>query len=283
MPATQSNRPLTHMSKHSRHLSQPSIISSQAVARGGRGGSVGVGSYAGVSRPTPVSRVAPGSAPMIPLTMSSTPAHRLPPDQIPGHIHSSFPRRFSEPDPFHVRKTQRAFLDPYVPENQPTPAMYAPFFGQPSFSQAGPTTQYPTAASTHMVPESPSHIQDDLLAFGDSDGSFTPSCTSDLQDDSISVTSFIESVSPGVQSEFVDKALPQQGTSSTATQPQLPQTQRRNGKRKRVGHPKDPRAAQRLRSQRESEEDSTQALYQFFVPSSAKMVLKKDRLRTSAS
>ena len=286
MPATQRNRPLTYMSNHSRHLSQPSIISSQAVSRGGRGGSVSVGSYAGVPQPTPVvSRVASESVSVIPLTMSSSLAHQLPPDQISGHIHSNFSRRSSEPNSLRVANTERAFLAPYVPENQPTPAMYTPFFGHPNFSQASPSVQYPTAASTHMVPEWSSHTQDDLLAFWDSDGSFTPSCAaSDLQDDSISVTSFTESASADVQYEFVDNALPQHGTSSSAApQPQLSQTQLRSGKRKRDAPQKDPRAAKRLRSQRQSDEENFKELWQLVAPDGAENVPKKDRLATSAS
>ena len=286
MPGTQNSRPLTHMSKHSRYLSQPSIVSSQAVSRGGRAGSVSVGLYAGVPQPTPiVSRVASESVPVIPLTMSSSPAHQLPPDHIPGHIHSSFPRRSSEPDSLRVANTERAFLAPHAPENQPTPAMYTPIFGQPtsSFSRANPSAQqYPTAASTHMVPQPSSHAPDDLLAFRDSDGSFAPSCASDLQDDSTSVISFTESASPSVPSEFMDDALPQQGTSSVDPQSQLPQTQRRRGKRKRDAHPKDPRAAQRLRSQRETDEEAIMDLWRLLVPDGTEMVSKKDRLRTSA-
>ncbi|KAH9986912.1 hypothetical protein BJV74DRAFT_511629 [Russula compacta] len=281
MLGTQGNRPLNHMPRHSRFLSQPSIISPQAGARDSRGRPVGAGSYAGVPQPiTVLSRVPSGSAPMIPLTMPSTPAHGLPPDQLPAFMHSSFPRRSSEPHPLQAANSGRAFPVPYVPDHRPTHDIYATLFLQPDFSQSSPSAQYSTAASTHMVPESSSRTQDDLLAFCDSDGSFTPSCASDLQDDSISVTSFTQSVSPGVPSEFMDDALPQQGTSSVPPPPQLAQTQRRSGKRKRVAHPKDPKAAQRLRSQRESEEGITQELYQLFVPSSAEMVPKKDRLRT---
>ncbi|KAH9986909.1 hypothetical protein BJV74DRAFT_885795 [Russula compacta] len=249
MPGTQGNRPLTHMSKHSRHLSQPSIISSQAVAEVGEG---------------------------------ALWALQLPPDQMTGHIHSSFPRRSSEPDSLRAADTERAFLAPYAPENQSTPATYTPFFGQPSFSQASPRAQYPTAASTHNVPESSPHTQDDLLAFLDSDGSFTPSCASDFQDDSISVTSFTQSASPGVPSELMDDALSQQGTSSVPPQSQLAQTQGRSGKRKRVAHPKDPRAAERLRSQRQTDDEAIMELWRLLVPKDTAMVSKKDRLRTSA-
>ncbi|KAH9986914.1 hypothetical protein BJV74DRAFT_843487 [Russula compacta] len=275
MPGTQGNRPLTHMSKHSRHLSQPSIISSQAVARGGRRASVGVGSYASVPQPTPaIFRVASGSAPVIPLTMSSTPAQRLPPDQIPGLIHSSFPRRSSEPDSFCARNKQRVFLAPYAPENQPTPATYTPFFGQPCFSQASSSAQYPTAASAHMVPELSSHTQDDLWAIWDSDASFAPSCTSDLQDDSTSVISFTESASPGVPSEFVDDTLPQQGISSAAPQPQSPRTQHRTRKRKRVTQPKHRRETQRYQRQRQKDDENLMDLSKLFVPDSVEAILK---------
>ena len=168
--------------------------------------------------------------------------------------HSSFPRRSSEPDPLRAANTERTFMAPYVPKNQPTLTMYTPFFGRPSFSQVSPSAQYPTAAFKHMVPQPPSHTPDD------------------------SVMSFTESASPGVLSESTDDILPQQCTSSVAPQQQSPPTQYRTRNRKRATQPKDSRATQRHERQRQKDDENLMALSKLFVPDSVETILKKDLL-----
>jgi hypothetical protein len=47
--------------------------------------------------------------------------------------------------------------------------------------------------------------------------------------------------------------------------------------------PKDPRAAKRLRSQRQGDDENLEALYKLLVPRNAGVVQKKDRLGMSTS
>jgi hypothetical protein len=79
----------------------------------------------------------------------------------------------------------------------------------------------------------------------------------------------------------MDHTLPQLGNSSAL--PEALRKKRRTGQRKRVSKPKDPRAAERLQNQRESDEQNMEEMFKLFVPESVGAVPKKDRSAISTS
>ncbi len=116
-------------------------------------------------------------------------------------------------------------------------------------------------------------MQDDLLAFLD------PSSSSGMQADLVTSTYLDEQASSGALSQVALHAPAQQATPPTSPESH----QHSTGKRRRVSQPKDPRAAKRLRSQRQGDDENLEALYKLLVPSSAGVVQKKDRLGISTS
>jgi hypothetical protein len=60
--------------------------------------------------------------------------------------------------------------------------------------------------------------------------------------------------------------------------PQPANTQHEANKRSRTAEPKDPRAAKRLRNQRQCDDDNIEALMELFVPKCVERGMKKDRL-----
>jgi hypothetical protein len=103
-----------------------------------------------------------------------------------------------------------------------------------------------------------------------------------MQVDLVTATYLGEQASPGALSQVALHAPAQQATPPTSPESQ-PTHQRSTGKRRRVSMPKDPRAAKRLRSQRQGDDENLEALYKLLVPSSAGVVQKKDRLGISTS
>ncbi|KAI9510343.1 hypothetical protein F5148DRAFT_1282040 [Russula earlei] len=81
--------------------------------------------------------------------------------------------------------------------------------------------------------------------------------------------------------QIASPALPNQGTSSTTLR--APHDRRPAPKRKRVDQPKDPKAANRLRKRRESDDRKLEEIFDIAVPSSVGKVPKKDRLDLSTS
>ncbi|KAI0275945.1 hypothetical protein BGY98DRAFT_989297 [Russula aff. rugulosa BPL654] len=82
---------------------------------------------------------------------------------------------------------------------------------------------------------------------------------------------------PGALSQVAGHIATQQATPPASPDSQLTE-QHPTGKRRRLSVPKDPRAAKRLRSQRQGDDENLEALYKLLVPRSAGMVQKKDRL-----
>ena len=103
-----------------------------------------------------------------------------------------------------------------------------------------------------------------------------------MQVDLATATPFAGPASSGAHSRLADRAPAQQATPPTSPEEQS-EEQRATGKRRRLSEPKDPRAAKRLRSQRQVDEENLDALYKLLVPSSAGVVQKKDRLGISTS
>ena len=186
---------------------------------------------------------------------------------------SSFPRRYSEADVTH-RKNVFLPVHPRDFVNQPTSTVHSPVLEHPASPLAASSTQYPAAAPTDTIQESSSHTQDDPATYVDPSYSFPSSSSSELPDDSVSVTSFLESASPG-PSEGADHVLQQ----DTALGSQ--QKRRRSGKRNRDENPTDPNAAKRLRNQRKDDDECAEALFDLLVPRGVEKGPKKDRLRTS--
>jgi len=185
--------------------------------------------------------------------------------QAPVPADLSLPRRHSEADVDHLKNV---FLGPPFSVDQPR---YSPIPEHPMSPLAASSGQYPAAGPTDTIQETSFYTQDDPAAY---DYSYPLSSSSELPDDSASVTSFHESASPG-PSDGTDHVL-QQGTASGSQQ-----KRRRTVNRKRAAEPKDPKAANRLRDQRVKDDETLDKLYRLFVPGTAAMVPKKDRLDTS--
>ena len=104
--------------------------------------------------------------------------------------------------------------------------------------------------------------------------------SSAFQDD-LNATFLPRHASSGTPSQFTDHTLPHEGTSLAA--PEALRKKRRTGKRKRIDNPEDPKAAERLRKQRQSDDENIEYLYKLLVPSSEGEVPKKERLSLSTS
>ena len=87
---------------------------------------------------------------------------------------------------------------------------------------------------------------------------------------------------PGALSQAAGLTPTQQATPPASPDSQSTE-QHPTGKRRRLSVPKDPRAAKRLRSQRQGDDENLEALYRLLVPRSAGVVQKKDRLGMSTS
>ena len=177
--------------------------------------------------------------------------------------------------------TQVGFLNHHVLEIEPTLDEYPPY----SWSYSPPpnsTTQHHAAVPANMVPGPSSLTHRGSLVSLLSEDSSQPSSSSSLQDDldSGAMPSPRHS-SLGNPSHSAGHILPQQDTSEAAPEPQ--QKKRRAGQRKRKDRPKDPKAAERLQIQRQSDDGHIEYLYKLFVPSSEGEVPKKDRLGLSTS
>jgi hypothetical protein len=129
-----------------------------------------------------------------------------------------------------------------------------------------------------MEPSLSSHTvtQDDSLAF------LNLSSSSGMQVDVVAATLSAGPEYPGALSQAVGHTPTQQATPPASPESQSTE-QHSTGKRRRLSVPKDPRAAKRLRSQRQGDDENLEALYNLLVPRSAGVVQKKDRLGMSTS
>jgi hypothetical protein len=278
MPSARINPPYQgRTSSHSRALSQPCPMPSTQTILGGGCGRVDAGLYAGM--------------PQLILKSSSEPAQSTPlPVSLNASLLSppSYPQRSPEPAPWslrahssgadanHVENAQiPIILTTHFLENQ---SIHAPFHGHPGFSPVTSSTRFPTAEFTDMEPSLSSHTQDDSLAF------LNLSSSSGMQVDLVSATLSAGPGYPGAFSEVAGHTPTQQATPPASPESQ-PTDQHPTGTGKRRHHsvPKDPRAAKRLRSQRQGDDENLEALYKLLVPRNAGVVQKKDRLGMSTS
>lgn len=196
-------------------------------------------------------------------------ASLLSPPFFPRHVQESAPwsftRRSCGVDTSHAESARNPIcLTPRALENQsPLVAAYS---------------QFPSTGFTDMIPGSSLHAQYDPLAFLDQPTS------SGMQVDVITATPVSRPASPqaGALSQVAGHAPAQQATPPTSPESRA-EPQRLTGKRRRQSEPKDLRAAKRLRSQRQGDDENLEALYKLLVPSSAGVVQKKDRLGMSTS
>ncbi len=254
--------------------------------QGGVGIPVGAGSYAGAPQSPPAFLgLAPETAQSIQLHVSSNIRSFSPPvpqHQSQEHAPSSLPRPFSVDDTGLALNPQVGPLAQHALENnwQFTQGEYAPF---PGSSLAASSGQYHAAQPEYMIPGPSSHTQRGSLASLYSEDSFPSSPSSGLQGVFVSdTTPFLGQASPDTPSQITGNALPQQGTSESSSAPGVSQRKRRTGTRKRNPNPKDPKAAQRLQKQRQTNDQYIDSLFEEFVPSSEgtlETVAKKDRLR----
>ena len=200
------------------------------------------------------------------------------PKQVPEPAPWSFARSPSGADANCTENEQNPIQTPHALENQSTSvAAYSPFpEHHPGSSPAISSTLVPTAGFTDTIPEPSYHMQDDPLAFLN-----LPS-SSDMQVDFVTAMPFAGRESPCALSQLARHA-PAQQTTPPASPESQPEQQRITGKRRRLSEPKDPKAAKRLRSQRQGDEENLEALYKLLVPNGAGAVQKKDRLGISTS
>ena len=203
------------------------------------------------------------------------------PKQVPEPAPWSFTRRSSGADAGHTDNAQNPISTPHAPQNESTPVMaHSPFPEHRPQVGSEPSSTISVARFpawfTDTRPEPSYPTQDDPLAFLD-----LPS-SSGMQIDLVTATPFAGRASPGDYSQLEDDAPSQQATPPASPESQ-PEPQPITGKRRRLSEPKDPKAAKRLRSQRQGDEENLEALYKLLVPSGAGAVQKKDRLGISMS
>jgi hypothetical protein len=126
-----------------------------------------------------------------------------------------------------------------------------------------------------MEPTLSPHTQDDSLAFLN----LSPS---GMHVDLVTAELSARLGYPDALSRVAGHTPTQQATPPASPESQLTE-QHPTGKRRRLSVPKDPRAAKRLRSQRQGDDENLEALYELLVPRSAGTVQKKDRLGMSTS
>lgn len=234
--------------------------------------------YAGMPQLTLKSPPDPAQSTPLPVSLNasllSPPSHpQRSPELAPWGLTCS-----SATDANHVENARIPMISsPHFLENQP---IHAPFLGNPpGFSPATPSARFPTADFTDMELTLSHHTQDDSLAF------LNLSPSSSMQADLVTAALPAGPGYPDTLSRMAGHTLTQQATppASPASPESQTTEQHPTGKRRRLSMPKDPRAAKRLRSQRQGDDENLEALYKLLVPSSAGVVQKKDRLGMSTS
>ncbi|KAI0248329.1 hypothetical protein BJV78DRAFT_825330 [Lactifluus subvellereus] len=210
------------------------------------------------------------------LRMSSTiaqPTSRVP-VPTPLHLTGLFT------DNFQAANAQDTllYLNPLGHQSAPTP--YQPFPEQSCLLPVTPNAHSPSFQSMDIIAVQSSQNQSGSSAVTDADDSSLSPASFSSQEDLVDAPPSPELPSApaqGASSQAVDHQLLPQSVSQAVSQPANMQCHTR--KRKRVAEPKDPKAAKRLRGQRQNDEDSIQALYDMFVPKGVEAGLKKNRLR----
>ena len=216
--------------------------------------------------------------PQLTLKLPSEPAQSTP---LPVSLNSSLlsppshSQRSPEPAPWSLG-TRSSGADADHVENAQISMIMSPFPGHRGLSPATSSTRFPTADFADMEPTMSSHTQDDPLAF------LNMSSTSGMQVDLVTASLSAGPGYPGALSQVAGHIATQQATPPASPDSQLTE-QHPAGKRRRLSVPKDPRAAKRLRSQRQGDDENLEALYKLLVPRSVGMVQKKDRLGMSTS
>jgi hypothetical protein len=254
--------------------------STQIILGGRRGHADAAGLYAGMPQLPLIlkSPSEPGQSTPLPVSLN---ASLLSPPYRPQHSPELAPwssrTRSNGADANHVENAQMPMiLTPHFRENR---SIHAPF-PDPGFSPATSSARFHTADLTDMEPSLSSHTQEDPLAF------LNMSSSSGMQVDSVTATL---SAGPGYPSGSALSQAARYSPTQQTTPPASPDSQLITeqhptaGKRRRHSMPKDPRAAKRLRSQRQGDDENLEALYKLLVPRSAGVVQKKDRLGISTS
>ena len=212
------------------------------------------------------------------VIVTPIPPHCLPTvsqEQGLGLAPSGATGRFSEVGPLGAQHAQVDSLTRRAHEKQPTPSSYPSY---PAIS----TAQYPAAVPADMVQGLSTYIHRNSVAPPHSESSLQIPSLSALQDDLDSNATFSHRhASPNTPSHFKDHTPPQQGTSLAAPEALIKRW--RADRRKRIGNPKDPKAAQRIKNQRRLDDENIEYLYKLLVPDSEGEVPKKDRLGLSTS
>jgi len=242
---------------------------------GGDCGHADAGPYVGMPQLVLKSPFEPAQSTPLPVSLNasllSPPSH---PQQSPELAPWSLGTRSSGADAKHVENAQISMtLTPTFLENQSIHASFPVYHG---FSPVTSSTRFPTADSTDMKPSLSSHTQDDFSAF------LNLSSTSGMQAGLVTATLSTGPGYAGALSQATGDTLTQQATPPTSPESQATE-QHPTGKRRRNSVPKDPRAAKRLRTQRQGDDENLEALYKLLVPRSAGVVQKKDRLGMSTS
>ena len=232
--------------------------------------------YAGMPQLIVKSPSKPAQSTSLPVSsfnasLLSPPSH---PQQSPEPAPWSLRTRSSGDDANYVENAQMPIiLTPHFLEDQ---SIHTPFPGHTSFSPVTSSALFPTADFTDMEPSLSSHTQDDSLDF------LNLSPSSGMQVDLATTTLSAGSGYPGdiSQAQAAGDTPTQQATPPASPDSQSTE-QHTTGKRRRQSVPKDPRAAKRLRNQRQGDDENLEALYKLLVPRSAGVVQKKDRLGIS--
>lgn len=249
--------------------------STQTISGGGYC-HAGAGLYAGMPQLVVKSSSKPAQSTPLPVSLNasllSPPPH---PQQSPEPSPWSLRTRSSGDDANHVENAQiPIILTPHFLEDQP---IHTPFPGHPSFSPVTSSARFPTANFTDMEPSLSSHTQDDSLDF------LNLSSSSGMQ---VDLATARLSAGSGYSGDISQAQAAGHTPTQQATPPASPDSQsteqHTTGKRRRQSMPKDPRAAKRLRTQRQGDDENLEALYKLLVPRSVGVVQKKDRLGISA-
>ena len=248
--------------------------STQAILGGGYN-HADAGLYAGTPQLVLKSPSEPAQSTPLPVSLN---ASLLSPPFHPQHSPEPAPwssgTRSSGADANNVENAPTPMiLTPHFLENQ---SIHSPFLEHPGFSPATSSTRFPTADFTDMEPSLSSHTQDDSLAF------LNLSSSSGMQVDLVTAALSAGPGYHGALSQAAGHAPSQQATPPASPDSQSTE-QYPTGKRRRLSVPKDPRAAKRLRSQRQGDDENLEALYKLLVPRNAGVVQKKDRLGMSTS
>jgi hypothetical protein len=227
-------------------------------------GPADAGSYAGVpQQSSALSKLSPTIAqPVAPPAFMDIDFHLFPPAyrQHMTLASQGFPtgRRYSEADALRMANTQNTTLPLRVHEYYSAPPTNLPLSEHLNVATVPSWAQSFSAELTNMTQPSPSQPQGSPLA----------------------PTEVGSAITPDLLSWTMDHGSPEYDDSPTSPQPENTQ---RGRSRKGVKQPKDPKATNRLKHQRKSDDEIIEILYEMIVPRDAKVKWKKDRLPTSES